>query len=45
MLSKEENERLTSVGPGTPCGELLRRYWQPRRRRRRADRGAARSSA
>ena len=29
MLSKEENERLTRVGPGTPCGELLRRYWHP----------------
>ena len=29
MLSKEENERLTQVGPGTPGGELLRRYWQP----------------
>src|SRR4051812_36106728 len=29
MLSKEENERLTRVGPGTPAGELLRRYWQP----------------
>jgi 5,5'-dehydrodivanillate O-demethylase len=27
MLSKEQNERLTRVGPGTPCGELLRRYW------------------
>ena len=25
MLSKEENERLTQVGPGTPGGELLRR--------------------
>ena len=24
-----ENERLTHVGPGTPMGELLRRYWQP----------------
>jgi phenylpropionate dioxygenase-like ring-hydroxylating dioxygenase large terminal subunit len=23
------NERITRVGPGTPCGELLRRYWQP----------------
>ena len=21
---------LTEVGPGTPCGEMLRRYWQPR---------------
>ena len=20
---------LTHVGPGTPCGEYLRRYWQP----------------
>src|SRR3954454_22766816 len=29
MLSKEENTRLTQVGPGTPGGELLRRYWQP----------------
>src|ERR1700744_3905408 len=23
------NERLTRVGPGTPCGELMRRYWIP----------------
>jgi phenylpropionate dioxygenase-like ring-hydroxylating dioxygenase large terminal subunit len=29
MLSKEENELLTQTGPGTPCGELMRRYWQP----------------
>lgn len=29
MLTKEENELLTRVAPGTPCGELLRRYWQP----------------
>jgi 5,5'-dehydrodivanillate O-demethylase oxygenase subunit len=29
MLSKEENSRLTQVGPGTPMGNLLRRYWQP----------------
>ena len=29
MLSKEENERLTRVGPGTPMGNLLRRYWHP----------------
>jgi len=26
---KEENERLTQVGPGTPGGEMMRRYWQP----------------
>src|SRR5918996_4744741 len=29
MLTKEENELLTRTGPGTPCGELMRRYWQP----------------
>src|SRR5919198_3246800 len=29
MLTKEENDLLTRTGPGTPCGELLRRYWQP----------------
>jgi len=29
MLTAEENERLTRVGPGTPGGELLRRYWHP----------------
>ena len=29
MLTPEENERLTRVGPGTPGGELLRRYWLP----------------
>jgi 5,5'-dehydrodivanillate O-demethylase oxygenase subunit len=28
-LSREENEMLTRVGPGTPAGELLRRYWLP----------------
>lgn len=29
MLSKEDNEILTRVGPGTLMGELLRRYWIP----------------
>ena len=29
MLSEENNRRLTRVGPGTPMGELLRRYWHP----------------
>ena len=29
MLSAELNERLTRVGPGTPAGDLLRRYWMP----------------
>ncbi|MBO0802902.1 MAG: Rieske 2Fe-2S domain-containing protein [Nocardiopsaceae bacterium] len=29
MLRAEENEILTRVGPGTPMGRLLRRYWTP----------------
>ena len=29
MLTSEENLRLTQVGPGTPGGNLLRRYWHP----------------
>ena len=29
MLTKEENELVTRVGPGTPMGNLLRQYWLP----------------
>src|SRR5262249_21873708 len=29
MLTPEENELLTRVGPGTPAGEVFRRYWWP----------------
>lgn len=29
MLTWEQNELLTRVGPGTPGGEFIRRYWQP----------------
>jgi phthalate 4,5-dioxygenase len=29
MMAKEESDLLTVTGPGTPGGELLRRYWQP----------------
>ncbi len=29
MLTREENELLTQVGPGTPMGELFRRFWLP----------------
>jgi 5,5'-dehydrodivanillate O-demethylase len=29
MLTQSENELFTRVGPGTPAGELLRRYWHP----------------
>jgi 5,5'-dehydrodivanillate O-demethylase oxygenase subunit len=29
MLDESKNRLLTRVGPGTPMGELLRRYWMP----------------
>ena len=29
MLSAQENETLTRVGPGTPMGDLMREYWIP----------------
>ncbi len=29
MLSAEKNKLLTSIVPGSPMGDLLRRYWQP----------------
>lgn len=28
-MTEEENELLTRTGPDTPCGEFMRRYWQP----------------
>ena len=28
-MTPEENERLSRIGPGTPAGELMRRYWWP----------------
>ena len=28
-MTPEENETLSRVGPGTPAGEMLRRYWWP----------------
>jgi phthalate 4,5-dioxygenase oxygenase subunit len=28
-MKSEQNELITRVGAGTPCGALLRRYWQP----------------
>jgi len=28
-ITEEENRTLTEVGPGTPMGDLLRRYWHP----------------
>ena len=29
MLSKDDNELLTNTEPGTPMGELFRRFWIP----------------
>ncbi|CAN5909918.1 Rieske 2Fe-2S domain-containing protein [soil metagenome] len=29
MLSREDNELLTRIGPGTVMGDLLRQYWMP----------------
>ena len=29
MLTQAQNDRLTQVGPGTPMGNLMRRYWHP----------------
>ena len=28
-MNAEQNERLTRITLGTPCGQLLRQYWQP----------------
>jgi phenylpropionate dioxygenase-like ring-hydroxylating dioxygenase large terminal subunit len=28
-MTKEENELITRTGPGTPMGEVMRRYWIP----------------
>ncbi len=29
MMTREENDRLCRVGPGTPMGALFRRFWLP----------------
>ncbi|MQG76779.1 MAG: Rieske 2Fe-2S domain-containing protein, partial [SAR202 cluster bacterium] len=29
MLTTEDNDLLTRVGPGTPMGALLRQFWTP----------------
>ena len=28
-MQAEQNQLITRIGPGTPCGALLRSYWQP----------------
>ena len=29
MMSREQNDQLSRIGPGTLMGKLLRRYWAP----------------
>ncbi|MBO0751361.1 MAG: Rieske 2Fe-2S domain-containing protein, partial [Bradyrhizobiaceae bacterium] len=29
MMSQEQNDFITRVGPRTPAGKLMRMYWQP----------------
>ncbi len=29
MMSQEQNDELTRVGPGSGAGNVLRHYWQP----------------
>ena len=28
-MQAEQNQLVTRIGPGTPCGALMRRYWHP----------------
>jgi len=28
-MKAEQNQLITRIGPGTPCGAVLRHYWQP----------------
>ena len=28
-MNREQNELITRIGPGTPCGALMRHFWQP----------------
>ena len=28
-MNAEQNQLITRIGAGTPCGALLRHYWQP----------------
>jgi phthalate 4,5-dioxygenase len=29
MITAEENQLLTQTAPSSPCGEMMRRFWQP----------------
>jgi len=41
MLSKEDNELLSRVGPGTPMGDFMRRFWVPAMRTQQIEAGGA----
>ncbi|HEY0294761.1 MAG TPA: Rieske 2Fe-2S domain-containing protein [Bordetella sp.] len=41
MLNRENNEKLCRVGPSTPMGRALRRYWHPVARSARLERDGA----
>ena len=28
-MNAEQNQLITRIGPGTPCGQLMRHYWKP----------------
>ncbi len=29
MMSQEQNDLITRIGPNAPAGKLMRMYWQP----------------
>jgi hypothetical protein len=29
MMSQEQNDLITRIGPKSGCGKLMRMYWQP----------------
>src|ERR1700746_3791983 len=29
MMSQDQNDLITRIGPKDPCGKLMRKYWQP----------------
>jgi phenylpropionate dioxygenase-like ring-hydroxylating dioxygenase large terminal subunit len=41
MLTREHNELLTRIGPGTPMGDMLREYWVPACRSAKLERDGA----
>ena len=42
-MHAEQNHLITRIGPGTECGALMRRYWQPAALLDEFDRGSLRA--